>query len=164
LYFLAKIIPRNGAIRKGFDFVILIIPLLGKALRNFAYGSYCKAFNMLYASGIPITMAAELAPDLAGNAYIGGLFLKASQSVQHGQPMFKGLSNAIPAEMRHMWMVGEESGQLDDVTEKLGKTYFDKAKFNFDLVTFWYPKIFYFGVMLYMIKLAADGFAVATSM
>jgi len=153
LYFVVKLTPKQGQVRKGFDAILLIIPLLGKALRDFAYGSYCKAFNMLYVSGIPITITADLASNMAGNTYIGGLFKKAAQCVHYGSPMYKGMPDSVPAEIRHMWMIGEESGQLDVSSEKLAKTYIDLAKFGFDKVVFWYPKIFYFGVMLYMIKL-----------
>lgn len=159
IYLLVKIIPKRGTIRLTFDTALQVIPLLGKALRNMAFGRFCRSFNMLYKSGVPIVTAAELAVDMTGNALISKLLAGTVDSVQAGRPMYKGFSKQlIPFELIASWESGEESGSLDFTSEHMAKTYEDLAERNFNELIFWIPKIFYGCVMIYIIYQIAKGF------
>ncbi|MFA5424434.1 MAG: type II secretion system F family protein, partial [Phycisphaerae bacterium] len=112
---------------------------------------------------VPITNAAELASKNTGNLYVSQLVAGTSKSVYAGQPMHKGLSRHLPVDLYSLWETGEESGTLDKTSLHLAKMYEDRADLGFKILVDWLPKIFYFLVALYMIKLIARNFGMIYS-
>ncbi len=140
--------PKTGPLRLQLDRLVLLVPLLRKAVRQLAISRYCRGFAMLFKAGVPITNCTEKAADLTGNAVIGGFFKPGALAARSGRPASQGFSNQLPREFLQLWRVGEESGELDKVVEKLGDAATDRAEFLFQQLATWLPRLAYFLVCI----------------
>lgn len=141
------LLPKQGFIRRLFDRIFLMIPVLGTALKCLAVGRFSHFFSMMYKAGIPIMEAARLSIQLCGNSVIRHRLEGGYQAAKHGSPMSSGFSSNLDREFLELWMVGEESGDLDKTSAKLGEIYLDKARFRFEMIAQWLPKLIYFAIM-----------------
>lgn len=151
LFWLSKMLPKKGIIRKVFDFLLLCIPVLGMAIRDMAYARFCGSFCMLYSSGIPIVEAASTAVNMTGNAAVTTRLEGAAVSVRAGEAMRKGFSRSVPIEIRNLWETGEESGELDKISRKLADMYLESSQRWFKEFVSWLPKLVYFGILVYLL-------------
>jgi type IV pilus assembly protein PilC len=150
IFWLVKLSRRRQASRRALDAFVLWIPLLGRSMRHMAYGRFCSSFSMLYGSGVPIIDAAKMAVDMSSNAKISPQFEGAAASVAAGNSMHEGFSKSLPMQIRNLWEVGEESGELDKASQKLGDMYMESSSRWFSEFVFWLPRLIYFAVMAYM--------------
>lgn len=135
--------PSTGPIRKGLDTLTLRIPLLGLALRHLALTRYCRAFCMLYKAGLPIVECAKQAPHAAGNVVIAGFLKGGYDTGRAGRPIGDGFSSELPPDFLDLWRIGEETGQLDDVTSRLADTQADTAHQLAIEFCRWLPRLIY---------------------
>lgn len=146
-------------LRRALDRLVLRVPLLGRAMLQLSICRYARAFAMLYKAGVPISECTEKATPAAGNVVVAELFAGAATSVRNGSTAGAGLSPHLPAEYRDLWMIGEETGQLDKTVTKISEMAADRADFFFLQFGNWLPKIIYFiilGIMAYMILMLAQ--------
>ena len=143
--------PKTGSVRWLLDHIVLRIPIIGKAMRNLALSRFCWSFHMLSAAGVPVTDSVGMAASVTGNAVVGDLFKPAVESVNAGSLICEGLSSDLPLELVEMWKVGEETGQLDEVSKRLADRYGEAAEFWFDQFAAWFPRFAYLVLAVFMI-------------
>lgn len=152
--------PRTGQARRVLDKVALRIPLLGSAIHKLAIGRFCWAFHMLCKAGVPYSESVDMAMSVTGNIIVAELFAPAAESVKAGELMSEGFSTKLPLELVEMWKIGEETGQIDDVSKRLANNYSEQADFQLAQFTYWFPRFIYFLisiVLIYMIFNLAGG-------
>jgi type II secretory pathway component PulF len=147
--------PRTGRARRVLDKVVLRIPILGKAIHKLAIGRFCWAFHMLCKAGVPYSESVDMAMSVTGNLVVADLFAPAAESVKAGELMSEGFSKKLPFELVEMWKIGEETGQLDDVTKRLANNYSEQADFWFANFTCWFPRFIYLLICLVLIYMIA---------
>jgi type IV pilus assembly protein PilC len=141
-------------IRLPLDYLVLRIPVLGAAIRQLCISRYVKAFGMLYKAGVPMAESVERAGRAVGNEAVAGLFRGSITSVRSGGMAWEGLSPRLPSEYRHLWQIGEESGELDQTVDKISQISADRADLYFRGFARGFPIVVYFvimGLMVYMI-------------
>jgi type IV pilus assembly protein PilC len=141
-------------IRLPLDYLVLRIPVLGTAVYHLCISRYVKAFGMLYKAGVPIAESAERAARAVGNEAVARLFRGSVASVRDGGMAWEGLSPRLPNDYRHLWQIGEESGELDKTIDKIGQISADRADLYFRGFARGFPVVVYFvimGLMAYMI-------------
>jgi type IV pilus assembly protein PilC len=141
-------------IRLPLDYLVLRIPVLGAAVRQLCISRYVKAFGMLYKAGVPIAESVERAGRAVGNEAVARLFRGSIASVRNGGMAWEGLSTRLPTEYRHLWQIGEESGELDQTVDKISQISADRADLYFRGFARGFPILVYFvimGLMTYMI-------------
>ncbi|MHC4266370.1 MAG: type II secretion system F family protein [Planctomycetota bacterium] len=143
LYLLFTFMPTKGHFRRGVDEFLLAIPVIGGPLRSIALSRYCRAFNMLYSAGVPITKCAETACEATNNTAIAARLRGGAKSAQEGRMVSEGFSPSLPAEFIQPWLIGEESGGLDKVTEHMGDVTSERAEFMLGQLGRWLPRIVY---------------------
>lgn len=152
--------PRAGSLRRSIDWLTLKIPIFGQAMYHLCVSRYAKAFSMLYKAGVPITECTQRANLATGNLVMTGLFAGAVRSVHEGGLACEGFSPRLPAEYRALWRIGEESGELDKTTAKIGEIAADRADLFFNEFARWFPIAIWAAiaaVMIYMIfKMASQ--------
>jgi len=139
--------PQTGIARRMLEGFSLKIPLLGKALYNLALSRYCRIFHMTSKAGMPITECADLAVKSTGNVVVAELFRPCSASVKAGNPFSDGLSSNLPLEFIEPWRIGEETGQLDEISKRLAEKNGEAAEFWFKQFAVWFPRVVY-GLLL----------------
>lgn len=141
---------RIGVLRLPLDFLVLRVPVLGQAIYHVSVCRYAKTFAMLYRAGVPITETAERATRAAGNAIVARQFAGGRDSVRQGGMAWEGFSPRLPAEYRHLWQIGEETGELDKVAAKVAEISGDRADLLFTAFASGFPKVVYFAIMILM--------------
>ncbi|MHC4574701.1 MAG: type II secretion system F family protein, partial [Planctomycetota bacterium] len=146
-----RMTPKTGPLREALDRFTLKIPVFGKAIYKFALSRYCWVFHMLLKAGVPIVDCAEKAASTAGNAVVAEKVKPAAASAKLGHLVSEGFSSNLPMGFLDIWRVGEETGELDNVTKRLADSYGEDADFLFSQFGQWLPRFVYFLVSLLII-------------
>lgn len=144
---------RVPALRLPLDFLVLKIPVLGRAVYHLSVCRYAKAFALLYQAGVPITETTERATRATGNVLVAHQFAGGQETVRQGGMAWEGFSNRLPAEYRHLWQIGEESGELDKVAAKVADVSGDRADLFFKAFATGFPKVVYFAIMIVLVMM-----------
>jgi type IV pilus assembly protein PilC len=150
--------PKRGPLRKMLDTFVYVLPIFGKAVRDLSISRYAKTFSILYGAGVPIIKAAEQATKSCGNWLVYQQLKGGYMKAQQGEDMSKGFGRGLDAEFREVWMVGEESGDLDKSSERLGNLYADRAEFKFKALARGLPIAFYLILLTTLAFLVIKGF------
>jgi general secretion pathway protein F/type IV pilus assembly protein PilC len=152
IFVILRMTPKTGPLRRLLDRLTLKIPLcLGRAVYKLALSHYCWVFHVLIKAGVPITDCAEKAAAATGNAVVTDLFKPAAASAKAGRPVSDGLSTKLPMDFLEIWRIGEETGNLDDVTKRLADNNAEDAEFWFAEFARWLPRVVYFLITILMI-------------
>jgi len=160
---LRKKMPEIGIL---FDPIIGMIPLIGKAIKQWALSRFCRVFGTLLKSGVPIVQCTETAAELTGNAVVAGWVKGGIASAKAGNPVSEGFSRSLPKIFLESWYIGEETGELAESAQRLAGIFADQAEFMFMQLSTWLPRILYALVslmLIYMIFQIAAGYASAIS-
>ena len=107
--------------KRFFDVLLLKMPLLGPFVRKAAMARFTRTMSTLLNSGVSILMAFDISSEIVGNTLIQEAILGAKDSIRDGASIYKPLADSgqFPAMVTDMIEVGEESGQLSEILEKV---------------------------------------------
>jgi type IV pilus assembly protein PilC len=107
--------------KRFFDVMLLKTPLLGVFVRKAAMARFTRTMSTLLNSGVSILMAFDIAAEIVGNTLIEEAILGAKDSIRDGASIYKPLADSgqFPSMVTDMIEVGEESGQLSEILEKV---------------------------------------------
>ena len=112
--------------RLQWDKVKLRLPAkIGDVVQKVALARWSRTFAGTITSGVPILQAIQISGQTAGNAVVQEAMGDVYDSVKRGGTVAKPLSehDVFPPMVSHMVSVGEESGQLDTMLEKVADFY-----------------------------------------
>lgn len=117
-----KMTPRG---RLAFDRLKLRLPIAGQITRKTAIARFCQTLAGLVRSGVTIMEALDIVADTAGNAVIAEAIIEGRKRVGVGESVSAALVKAdvFPPMVLQMMAVGEETGGLDDMLDKVGEFY-----------------------------------------
>ncbi|MBU4509805.1 type II secretion system F family protein [bacterium] len=121
--FLAYIKTTNG--KFNFDKFKLNAPIFGEINRKGAIARFTRIFGTLIKSGVPILEALSVSSNAIGNLVISKAVLGAKTKIKEGQSISGPLaeSGVFPPMVTQMIMVGEESGELEEMLINVAKFY-----------------------------------------
>ena len=114
----------------AWDRMKLHIPMgIGEIIRKLAVARFSRTLGTLITSGVPILQAIEITGQAAGNAVIEDAMEDVQQSVKEGQSITAPLErvSVFPAMVTQMISVGEETGSLDAMLNKIADFYEDEV-------------------------------------
>lgn len=116
--------------RAAFDRFQLSLPVFGKVVRQIAISRFTRTLATLLAGGIPIVRALDISKEVAANSVLGRAIDRAKESITEGQSVAGPLaqSGEFPPLVTHMIDVGERSGQLEPMLEKVAETYDEQVE------------------------------------
>lgn len=111
--------------RLGFDQFKLRMPVFGPLLTKIAISRFARNFGTLLAVGVPVMQALDVVGGTTGNAVITEAMKDVAKSVRQGQPMSRPLVDhpIFPAMVTQMMEVGEETGQISPMLDKVADFY-----------------------------------------
>ncbi|MBZ0150140.1 MAG: type II secretion system F family protein [Planctomycetes bacterium] len=125
IFFGLKSLSRTpkGAYTK--DQLMLRLPVFGILFKKVALSRFSRTFATLIKSGVPILGAMEIVSDTSGNLVISGIVDRARDSVRNGESLSDpfGKSTVFPPMVVKMMAIGERSGALDALLEKIAEFY-----------------------------------------
>ncbi len=154
-----KLMRSNHSLSNIFDKVILRIPIVGQAVLQLSISRYCRAFNMLFKAGVPITQSLTQATKLAGNSVVSRFFEGGAKSAEAGNTACEGFAERLPLEYRNLWQIGEEAGELEKTVDKIAEIAGNKAELIFTELAKWLPRIIYGLICLWLVGKVLRGYA-----
>jgi general secretion pathway protein F len=114
---------QNG--RNTWDRWLLRIPVMGGILRTIAVSRFCRTLSTLLASGVPILTALGIVKKVVGNKVLSDAIEKAADNIREGQSVAVPLrqSGEFPPLVTHMIAIGERTGDLEPMLEKVATAY-----------------------------------------
>jgi type IV pilus assembly protein PilC len=115
--------------RRVVDGIVLKIPVLGPIMRKIAVARFCRTLATLTSSGVPILEALDITARTSGNAIIEDAIQDVRKSVEGGKTIVEPLrdSGVFPNMVVQMIGVGEQTGALDQMLNKIGDFYEDEV-------------------------------------
>ena len=107
--------------------LLLALPIMGPIAGKAAIARFARTLATTFSSGIPLLSGLEAAGRTAGNRFIEQAIEGAHGNTAAGMPLHLALrhSEVFPELMLQMVMIGEESGSIDDMLDKVAMTYED---------------------------------------
>ena len=104
---------------------ILKLPVIGNVLRKIAVARFTRTLGTLLQSGVPILDALEICAVTSGNLVIEAAIMHVRQSISEGKNMAEPLaeSKVFPDMVVQMIGVGEQTGALDQMLNKIADFY-----------------------------------------
>lgn len=118
------------SVKSAWDQFVLVIPVLGKTLKELAMAKFGRAFGALYRAGIEPHRAILLAADASGNEHVRERIRPAAAWIRDGRGItdsFRatGVFSPVVLDMTH---TGEITGNLDNMLENMADFYEEEAR------------------------------------
>lgn len=113
----------NG--RMSIDSFLLRVPVVGGIIRKVAIARFSRTFGTLIQSGVPMLTALEVVKDSANNAVLEKVIEEVRKEAEEGGQLSTKLaeSDIFPPMVTQMVAIGEESGELEKMLEKVADFY-----------------------------------------
>ena len=118
-----------------------------------ALSRYFRAFHTLFKAGVPVVRCADMSADVTGNAVVREWVKPGAQSARIGNPVSEGFGREFPKDFLDAWLVGEESGKLEQATERLARIAAEKAEWMMAEIAKWLPILIYGLICIWMIRM-----------
>jgi len=125
LFFLLRWYKKTPAGKYNIDSMVLNIPVVGKLIRQATIARLTRTLASLIAAGVPMLQSLEVTEQTIDNAIISRVLKNVYSSVSKGESISAPLkeSGQFPAMPVHMIAVGEETGALDAMLNKVADYY-----------------------------------------
>ncbi|WP_028023078.1 type II secretion system F family protein [Enterovibrio calviensis] len=103
----------------------LSIPILGDVLTKATLARFTRTLATTFSAGIPLLNGLSAAGKTANNTYFKQVIEDVHKQTSGGRPLHRAIqeTDAFPDMMTQMVMIGEESGSLDDMLNKVAGLY-----------------------------------------
>lgn len=125
-FFLYKNLRRTNAdFRLAADKVKLRAPVFGDLFTKIAISRFARTLALLLRSGVPVLQALDITSEATGNEVLTRAILDVKQSVSEGGSLSGPLAGhpVFPPMVVQMIAVGEDTGQIDSLLDKVGEFY-----------------------------------------
>ncbi len=138
--------------RRVWDKMMLKLPVFGNLFQKVALSRFARTFSTLLRSGVPILGALEIVSQTSGNTVISDAIDASRESIRQGDNLAKPLANCpiFPPMVVRMIQVGERSGALEVLLEKISEFYDQQVSATVDALTSLIEPIM-IGVMGFMV-------------
>lgn len=115
--------------RKHTDALALKLPIVGPLLKKVAVARFTRTLGTMISSGVPILDALEICAKTSGNVILEEVVMEVRADVSEGQTMAEPLSqnDIFPNMVTQMIAVGEATGALDSMLDKIAEFYDDEV-------------------------------------
>jgi type IV pilus assembly protein PilC len=111
------------------DKMLLHLPVFGSVLRKIGVARFTRTLGTLIAAGVPILDGLAITARTAGNAVIERALMQTRKSIEEGRTIVDPLreSGVFPAMVTQMIGVGEATGAMDTMLQKIADFYEDEV-------------------------------------
>lgn len=113
-----------------FGKLALSVPAVGNLVTKSAAAQMARTLSTLLAAGIPLVEAVEIVSQIMTNIYFKEALEMAKSEVMVGQPLSRPLETCglYPPMVYYMVRIGEETGNSEDMLDKLADYYEDEVE------------------------------------
>lgn len=119
------LVKRSDSFRLMMDRAILKIPVLGAVLSKAAIAKFSRTLATSFSAGIPILTSLKTTSKTSGNLHYQLAVEEVYRDTAAGMPMYVAMRNCdvFPELVLQMVMIGEESGSIDEMLNKVATIY-----------------------------------------
>jgi type IV pilus assembly protein PilC len=130
LYLLIKLLKISTGGRHFVDGVAIRLPVMGSIVSRTAIARFSRTLGTLLAAGVPILEALAITADTAGNEVYSRALYKVREGIREGENVAGPLRAAkiVDPMVVNMIDVGEETGELDKMLNKIADTYDEEVE------------------------------------
>ncbi|MEW6741955.1 MAG: type II secretion system inner membrane protein GspF [Planctomycetota bacterium] len=123
-------VRRNPAGRMAVDRLLLKIPIFGDLIRKAAISRFAVTLSTLLKSGVPVLDSLDIVKAIVGNAVIERVLGEVHDRIIEGTDISTPIkkSGVFPPTVGYMIAVGEQSGQLEEILDKLAEAYDEEVE------------------------------------
>jgi len=121
---------RSEKARRLYDAFLLKLWLVGNLLLKTVIARFCRTLATLTSGGIPILDGLEITAKASGNKVVEEAILEARKEISEGKTLAEPLAakpDIFPPMVVQMIAVGEQTGALDDMLNKIADFYEDEV-------------------------------------
>lgn len=120
-----RVFKKTSAGARLIDGWIVRAPIFGELILKSLVARFARTFGTLLSSGVPILQAITITRDTTGNARVSAALDLVHDRVKEGAPVARPLESAgvFPAMVSSMIEVGEHTGQLPEMLNKVADIY-----------------------------------------
>ncbi len=113
--------------KKQIDRLTFRMPILGSLIQKTTIASFARTFSSMLATGIPVVQALDASGKASGHTLVIEASQKAGEMIQEGSSVSEPLeqSGVFPPMVTHMIAVGEETGDIPEMMDKVA-TFFEE--------------------------------------
>ena len=128
---------KTPAGRRRYDAIKLKAPVFGQLAHKTALARFSRSLAALVRSGVPILDALEIVSETAGNSIVAEAVADTMAAVKSGESLARPLEGhpVFPPMVTQMIAVGEETGALDELLEKIADFYDSEVEATVDALT-----------------------------
>lgn len=126
LYFAYRAYYRTEKGRRQIDQIKLKLPVFGNLMKKSALARFSRTFGLLISSGVNIVEALDITKGTAGNAIVEDILEQTKIAIQAGEPVYATIQahpQVFPPMVSSMIAIGEETGALDTMLQKIADFY-----------------------------------------
>jgi type IV pilus assembly protein PilC len=129
MVFGVKQIRNNPKGRYMTDALMLKLPIMGMLLRKIAVARFTRTLGTLITSGVPILEGLSITARTSGNAVLEEALMKVRKAIEEGRTIVDPLreSGVFPNMVTQMIGVGEATGAMDNMLQKIADFYEDEV-------------------------------------
>ena len=123
--------------RKRWDMIKLKMPVFGGLAKKTALARFGRTLSALVRSGVPILESLDIVQETSGNWVVSDAVRDTAQQVKRGEPLSRRLEehDVFPPMVVQMMAVGEETGALDEMLDKIADFYDQEVEATVNALT-----------------------------
>ncbi len=116
---------RTAGGRKSLDTFKLHVPIFGNLFKKIILSRFATGLSTLIKGGVPISRALKITSDIVSNEAFKQLVEETIKEVEDGNSITTVFvqSKLVPSMVPQMMSVGERTGRMDEVLDRLGEFY-----------------------------------------
>jgi len=128
---------RSKRFADGLDGLMLKMPIIGPIINEAVVARFSRTLSTTFAAGVPLVDALDSVAGAAGNAVYAKAIKNIRDEVTAGLQLNQAIRNTgrFPSMLMQMVAIGEESGALDDMLDKVAVHYEDAVDNSVDNLT-----------------------------
>lgn len=128
---------RSKAFSNGVDRFMLRMPVIGPIVNQAVVARFSRTLSTTFAAGVPLVDSLDSVAGAAGNAVYANAIVKIRDEVTSGLQLNQAIrnTNLFPSMLMQMVAIGEESGALDEMLEKVAVHYEAEVDNSVDSLT-----------------------------
>jgi type II secretion system protein F len=125
LFTLIRLFLARESGRRVWDRTKLSFPIIGSVNRKIILARFASTLGSLLNSGVPLITSLQIVSSLVNNQLIGKVIDEAIEKIEKGKSMSSALESSVwfPPLFLQMVSVGEQSGQLETMLDKVAGAY-----------------------------------------
>ena len=120
-----RVFVRTEQGRLSWDTLKIKLPIFGPLFKKIALVRFTRSLNTLLTGGVPVARSLLIVSEVTGNAVYKRLILRTIEEVENGNSIAAAFSESteMPLMVSQMLALGERTGRIDEILEKLANFY-----------------------------------------